>query len=135
MVVVDCAGTDIDFSATQFDDKFQLPDWATRYFQTLNTVKIGSGDLNDFLLPDEHARHLIEATHKTAASSFKEVKDPKYKVDHLQIFQEAGLDWPPDLENIPGLANGCSHLPQRQQEIAYYQAARSREPEKMNEES
>lgn len=50
----------------------------------------------------------------------------EWEPDHLEMFREAKLSWPPDMKSDPELADAVKHLPRRMQEAAYWHVHRPR---------
>ena len=113
-------------SLPQADSSKTLPAWSSAYLSTLSSLEIGAGDLDAFLFDDE--KEALEHI----AKDMRDVRDvPAGKkarenltVDHLQAYQEEGLSWPPNMP--PAFAARCEHLPERQREVAFFQACRHR---------
>ena len=72
-----------------------------------------------------------ENTHDSGTSKrarlTKSGKGCDWEADHLEIYREASMQWPPDLTSDPDLAAATQHLPRRMQEVAYYQCHRQRD--------
>ena len=89
---------------SQLVSGWEPPAWFVQFEMLLHECKIDPLPVESFLLPDSHAyvRHMkaefqqIAIDAEQRASSKKPKKgEEKWHVDHLQAFQEVGLEWPP----------------------------------------
>ena len=60
--------------------------------------------LDDILLPPEERQTNLKEPAADAAD-----REHKYKTEHMQIYDQAGMEWPPKQEQLPTMA----HLGQR----------------------
>ena len=126
----------------QTDPKFQAPAWLVQLPATLLSMQgIPPVALQEFLLPDGHPRlqkwqeDIFAAREKETARRGAQpadscgvgaVAEPKWEVDHLDLFRAAMLRWPPQLP--PELEAAVRYLPRRAQELVYYYTFRGGGP-------
>ena len=77
-------------------------------FVRLRRIQVGTDGpifgLDDILLPPEERRTNIKEPAADAAD-----REHKYKTEHMQIYDQAGMEWPPTTQELPTMA----HLGQR----------------------
>ena len=133
MLVVPLQETPLDQNA----EGYKMPDWVMEFAAALQSLQVGVGDPNSVLMDrddphyvmwhqmavQEHAvMEMKELEKKAVAQAKKKAKTEEsvWRVDHLEEFRDAGLQWPPCLETDRDLDRAVAHLPRRMQEVAWY---------------
>ena len=99
--------------------------------------------VTSFLLPDTHDEVREWRAHRMQTKTEKASRgtsgaEQKYEEEHLEMFEKAGLQWPPDEEAFEraGLTDVVAHLPRRNAECVYYHYCGTKngtEPERKDE--
>jgi len=132
----------------QTEKNFKEPPGLADFKAGLEVMQIGPGDPDSVLVDKENIHYtevILEATEnrekqdarpkKAARTSggsstdvgLKNVDD--WEADHLELFKEVGLDWPPAIQTQDEeLYAAVQHLPRRLQEAAFWHCHRKREP-------
>eukprot|EP00974_Lingulodinium_polyedra_P110535 10688935-Lingulodinium_polyedra.AAC.1 len=88
----------------QLSASFQAPAWASEFNSLMDRLKIGRGNIPDFLLP-ETSPLLHEWMHKQQERAAKRTHtglkkdtsaDFKFESVHLEAYEKANLRWPPE---------------------------------------
>jgi len=155
MLVTPVSETEID----QTESSFVHPAWVKEMALCLESVEIGPGNPDRVLLDmadplylefldtmgkDRDEKREKEQKRKKAAEKVRRSRESwevqpdddggceNYEADHLELYKNNQLDWPPDIESVPELAVGVQHLQRRMQEAAFFHCARPRSAEEQH---
>ena len=106
-------------SNSGFDSKNYCAMWAAQMSKTTRALRLGCPiPLQEFL--DDPEPTPDEPNDDLAAKKAK--KGSAFEVDHLEAFNQAGMVWPPNLDEYPEMkaAMTKAKLTQREQELAFY---------------
>ena len=102
----------------QLAEEYEPPAWEVKFFDTLTCMQIEPIPLADFLLPEDDNGLAAHIARCGSAEPTEQTDKDRYKQDHVTMYVEAGLLWPPRLPTW--FMDRLGYLTARYREVAWY---------------